>query len=182
MAMLTHRHNLLGLLLVISLVAFVWEKDKPSQQIVEPVKTPPGPSHKQASSSAQSSTGDSRSDGDLPDTPQHRPAKSIEKDPFGVRTWYVPPPPMPAPPEPAPITATAPALPFHFVGTLIMDDGRKYIQLAKVSTSSGTAQFLVTKGEMIDEKYRVEDIEGDKIVFVYVPLDTRQILMIPAVQ
>lgn len=72
-----------------------------------------------------------------------------------------------------PITPTAPALPFVFFGR-IRQNGIETIFLS-IDKRSFTAKL----NDTLDGTYFVNRIEEDKIVFIYLPLKTQQILNIP---
>lgn len=91
-------------------------------------------------------------------------------DLFKGFSWYVPPPPPPAPPPPPPVKPTAPQLPFAYLGQYL-DGNRQLILLAR-----GDRVVTVTIGEVIDGTYKVQDLTGDKLTFVYLPLATSQTL------
>jgi hypothetical protein len=99
-----------------------------------------------------------------------------EGNPFGVRSWMpaAPPPVAAAAPAPAP-APTAPPLPFTFAGKLEVAPGKWVVYLAK-----GEQSYAVSKGDTFDGNYRFEGIEDGKLVFVYLPLTTRQLLPIGA--
>ena len=91
-------------------------------------------------------------------------------NPFGAKSWYVPPPPAPALPPPKP---TAPPLPFAYVGKLEEEGNRWSVYLSK-----GEQFFVVKKGETFDSVYRLEGVENGNLVILYIPLSTRQFLPI----
>lgn len=73
----------------------------------------------------------------------------------------------------------APPLPFRYVGKLI-EDGRLQVFLSR-----GEDSFSVSpagkRGQKLDHDYRVDQVSETKIVFTYLPLKTKQVLDIPAV-
>lgn len=103
-----------------------------------------------------------------------------EPNPFSVKSWYAPPPPPPLPtaavlpPLPPPIP-TAPPLPFSYVGKFQQQVGKWVIYLAK-----GDQTYAVSPGDAFDNVYRFEGIENDKLVIQYLPLSTKQFLLIGA--
>jgi hypothetical protein len=100
-----------------------------------------------------------------------RPQMEVgDLNPFGAKSWYVPPPPPPPEPLPKP---TAPPLPFTYVGKLQEDDGHWVIYLVK-----GDQSYAVSKGETFDSVYRLEGIENGNLVIQYLPLSIKQILAI----
>ncbi len=90
------------------------------------------------------------------------------------------PPPAPvvvAPPPPlveAPPAPVAPRLPFAYLGQMRKGD-RVLIYLLK------NQELLITEpGATLDKDYRIEGISETAVSFVYLPLDTKQVLRIPA--
>jgi hypothetical protein len=76
----------------------------------------------------------------------------------------------PAPPAPPP---SAPPLPFTYFGRLAGPTGATSIFIA-----NGSALLPVKAGDIVDGRYRVEQVSDDEIVFVYLPLGLRQTLRI----
>ena len=106
---------------------------------------------------------------------EQRRQSAPAKDVFQSKSWYVPPPPpkpVPPPPPPPPPPPTAPALPFQFVGKL--DDGGPI----KVFLQRGNRVITAGVGDVIDNTYRVESITDTQMVFIYLPLDIRQVLSV----
>jgi hypothetical protein len=99
-----------------------------------------------------------------------------QKDPISVQSWQPPPPPPPpapvakAPEAPPPV---APTLPFSFVGTLNQDQGKTQVFLA-----NGDQLLIVSPGDVIDGRYRLDSIAATGAVFTYLPLNERQELTI----
>jgi hypothetical protein len=91
---------------------------------------------------------------------------------FGAKSWYVPPPAPPhavvAPPPP-----TAPPLPFAYLGRFQENGAAAVILLTR-----GERLYLVNVGDVIDETYRVETLTPSEVVFIYLPMDQRQVLRI----
>ena len=119
-----------------------------------------------------------------------RMAAKVLLDPFAPLA--VAPPPLPRP-EPAPIVTapTAPPLPFKYMGRL--DQPKKFLNgLANPKTTQGAQDtlntvvylargeeaFSVSAGESVDANYRFVGIEGENLVFMYLPLSQRQTLPI----
>jgi hypothetical protein len=155
-------------LLALSIAAAAWVTEFPvnaSDDIIALVAERPAATHKEAVK--------------LP--VDDKPALSMDKlqrpqmevgdlNPFGAKSWYVPPPPPPPEPLPKP---TAPPLPFTYVGKLQEDDGHWVIYLVK-----GDQSYAVSKGETFDSVYRLEGIENGNLVIQYLPLSIKQILAI----
>jgi hypothetical protein len=98
-----------------------------------------------------------------------------QNDPFSVQSWLPPPPPPPPVavakvPEAPPV---APPLRFSYVGTLNRDQGKTQVFLA-----NGDQLLIVSPGDVIDGRYRLESIAATGAVFTYLPLNERQELTI----
>jgi hypothetical protein len=81
-------------------------------------------------------------------------------------------PAMPDVPPPKPV---APPLPFKFMGRLI-DKGT-----TTVFVSHNGQSLNLKQGDKAADLYRVEQITASEVVFLYEPLDERQVLAIGAV-
>ncbi|MNR57384.1 hypothetical protein D3C85_1781530 [compost metagenome] len=67
---------------------------------------------------------------------------------------------------------TAPALPFQFVGRLDdRDDQQVFLQ-------SGEKLYVVRRGDVIDDLYRIEQISATELSLVYLPLHLSQTLSV----
>lgn len=87
-----------------------------------------------------------------------------------------PPPPVmvEAPPPPPPPPPTAPVLPFSVVGGI---SGQQIAEGRPVAFLRQRDEVLVVRpGDEIDQTYRVDSITPEKIEFIYLPLQQRQIL------
>lgn len=73
-----------------------------------------------------------------------------------------------------PETPVAPPLPFTYLGRLI-DGGNTTVFVAR-----GQEHYTLEAGMKIDASYRVERIADGRVTFVYVPLGTRQTLVVPS--
>lgn len=94
---------------------------------------------------------------------------------FARHSWYVappapPPPPPPAPPPPPP-EPTAPPLPYTFVGSYAPAGDRPVFFLAR-----GDRVIDAHVGDRLDGVYQFESAVDGQLVFVYLPLNTRQSL------
>jgi hypothetical protein len=90
---------------------------------------------------------------------------------FIAMSWYVPPPPPPPPPPPVPVPPpppTAPPMPFSFLGRYV-EGGKLTILLVK-----GDRVYTVSEGEVIDNTYRVERLNGGEVELTYLPLNIKQ--------
>lgn len=106
----------------------------------------------------------------------HRAAQErAALDVFAAHSWQPPPPPPPPPPEivqpPPPPPPAAPPLPFTFLGTFETADGQPVFYLAE-----GDRVHAVSKGEVVNDRYRIEAVEADAMVLLYLPLKIRQTL------
>lgn len=100
-------------------------------------------------------------------------------DLFAVRDWTPPRPVAAAPPPPVavyrpppPPAPTAPALPFAYLGKLEQAD------VTRVFLTRGDSLFSVGEGDVIENTYRVEQIEERSMSFRYLPLDLVQKLAV----
>jgi hypothetical protein len=93
-------------------------------------------------------------------------------DPFARRSFG---PQQAANAPSAPAKPTAPPLPFRYVGKAI-EDGKLAVFLQR-----GEDSYSVQKAQKLDNEYRVDKVSETKIVFTYLPLKTKQVLDIPAV-
>jgi hypothetical protein len=103
----------------------------------------------------------------------HEPAESdmVASTAFSAMSWYVPPPPPPPPPPPKPVPPpppTAPPMPFSFLGRY-MEGQKLTILLVR-----GDRMYTVAEGEVIDNTYRVERLNGEQVELTYLPLNIKQ--------
>ena len=96
-------------------------------------------------------------------------------DLFAARSWKPTPVPGSVVEQPVVVTSevqvpTAPPLPFQFVGRL---DDRSDLQ---VFLQSGEKIYVVRKGDVIDETWRIERISDEELSLVYLPLHLAQTL------
>lgn len=104
----------------------------------------------------------------FPEPPASDDAEPAEQgiDPFRTKSWYVaPPPPPPAKPK-------APPLPFLYLGKL--DEGGEI----RVFLNYQGRHLIARVGDVINDTYRVEDIAGGRMSFLYQPLEEIQVLAI----
>jgi hypothetical protein len=96
-------------------------------------------------------------------------------------------PPRPKPPEPTNVVEVpkAPALPFQYMGKLV--DTESSVNSGGASSSAtltkivvylvrGNETFSVSPGDAIDANYEFVGLEGETLVFKYIPLSERQTL------
>jgi len=112
-----------------------------------------------------------------------READAAAVDLFARRSWAPPPPPppKPAPPPPPPPPAPpppppkAPPLPFTFVGFIETDGGGPKVLLAL-----GDELIVARRGdELAGRRYRLANVTGSALEFVYLPLQQAQSLQLP---
>lgn len=109
----------------------------------------------------------------------------VTTDPFAPLAVIEPP--RPKPPEPTKVVEVpkAPALPFQYMGKLI--DSESSVNSGGASTSvtltkvvvylvRGNETFSVSPGDAIDTNYEFVGLEGETLVFKYIPLSERQTL------
>lgn len=90
---------------------------------------------------------------------------------FAQRSWYVPPPPEPVRvvPPPPPPEPTAPPFPYAFIGSYAPQGDPPVFFLSR-----GDRVIDVRVGDALDGVYRFESATSGQLVFVYLPLNTRQ--------
>lgn len=92
---------------------------------------------------------------------------------FSKGSWFVPPPPpkpMPVVAPPPPPPPKAPALPYVFLGKYSEGD------LQLVILSRGNRVVTASKGDVLENIYRIDRIEANNVIFTYLPLNTSQTL------
>jgi hypothetical protein len=107
---------------------------------------------------------------------EHKPG-----DALGTRHWE-PPPPRPSAAQQAAAAAAAvpvpppppqaPPLPFRYVGMLGEEQEHTTVFLEKQDQG-----YAVKPGDVIDGTYRVEETAEGRVVFTYLPLEQRQVLV-----
>lgn len=114
-----------------------------------------------------------------PDKAQPVPVSLPQADLFAPHSWYVAPV-MPTPAAPpsqsrtvvAPLAPQAPPLPFRFIGRL---EDQQHLQ---VFLLKGEQLYTVRVGDVIEDTYRVEQIEQAKMLLTYLPLRISQSLAV----
>lgn len=118
------------------------------------------------------------SDADLDLAKLERPSKdelaSASADPFSRRS-FEPAQPAKAAAKAAPAKPSAPELPFTYLGKVI-EDGKLEVFLGR-----GDDSYSVAAGRKIGTEYRVDKVTETSVTFTYLPLKTKQVLDIPAV-
>lgn len=97
--------------------------------------------------------------------------REAEQDIFTGKSWLPPPPPPLLSPSAPPAAPVAPPLPFKFLGKFQEEAGRTLVYLQE-----GENLRTAGAGDVIEGKYRVESVEGNQVVFTYLPLNTKQTL------
>jgi len=95
---------------------------------------------------------------------------------FAQHSWVVLkpvklPPPAPPAPEPPPPPPQAPPLPYTFVGSFTPEGDRPVFFL-----SQRDRMISAHVGDQLDGVYQIESAGGGQLVFVYLPLNIRQVL------
>jgi hypothetical protein len=118
------------------------------------------------------------SDADLDLAALERPAKQAPEaagaDPF-ARPHFDEPAPAPAHRNDEPQKAGPPPLPFTYLGKVI-EEGKLQVFLGR-----GEDSYSVARGTRIGKDYRVDKVSESSVTFTYLPLKTKQVLDIPAV-
>lgn len=93
-----------------------------------------------------------------------------------IADLFAPPAAAPAAPAPGESAAppAAPPLPFRYLAKII--DGDR----TAVFLMNGADHYNVQPGQVIDKTYKVERITDTAVTFTYLPLGTRQVLPVPA--
>ncbi len=109
--------------------------------------------------------------------PAHEGTKAPRRDLFASKQWkpaavlatVTEQPVVVAPVEVLPV---APALPFQFVGRLDdRDDQRVFLQ-------AGEKLYVVRRGDVIDDTYRIDQISATELSLVYLPMHLSQTLSV----
>ena len=111
------------------------------------------------------------------------------KDIFSPRSWLPPPPPPPPPappapplpapppavpvPAPPPVIPVAPPVPFTFVGAL-EEKGSTF----RVFLSKGDQLLVAKVNDVLEGRYRIEQITESAVTLTYLPLNQKQIMTI----
>ena len=102
--------------------------------------------------------------------PAPQAATSVS-DPFAAPQPAAPPA---SPQHATPQAPTVPPLPFRYLGRA-MEEGRTAVFL-----EHGNANYSVAQGERAGRDYQVEQITDAAVTFTYLPLGSRQTLVVPA--
>lgn len=103
-----------------------------------------------------------------------RPRREIDAkiDAFAAKSWYVPPPP-PKPEFKPPPKPSAPPLPFTYMGQFQEESGKPIVYLV-----NNDRVYIARKDDVIDNIYRVDEVNEQSITFTYLPMSTKQTLTI----
>jgi hypothetical protein len=171
------RRLFLFVCLALTLGATVWaskEDGHAAENVVLPVSTSDRDTTAQPRQEITDKRPDQQPSGLELDKLQRARMAVNNQNPFGAKSWYVPPPPPPSSSAtPEVVVPTAPPLPFIYQGKLEEDPGRWAIYLLK-----GEQLFVVHKGEVFDNTYRLVGIENGNLVIQYMPLSVKQRLPI----
>lgn len=100
-----------------------------------------------------------------------------EKDAFSPHSWLPPPPPAPPAAKPLPPAAPAkpvpPPLPFVFFGTL---DEKGTTQ--RVFLTKGDQLLVVKANDVVEGRYRIDQITESSVELTYLPLNQKQTISI----
>lgn len=136
---------------------------------------PDGPAGPPAGESPAPARTSAATGGSKASTPPGLPARAAAAEEFvnvfASHSWYVPPPPRPAPPPAAAPRPTAPPLPFTFLGSYVEAGAAQVYYLVK-----GDRVYDVKIGDVVDNTYRIEAVEGESLVLTFLPLNQRQTL------
>ncbi|MCA3142762.1 MAG: hypothetical protein ING80_11175 [Rhodocyclaceae bacterium] len=107
-----------------------------------------------------------------------RRVERAARDAFAPRDWEPPAPRLTAAQQAtsaaaaAPPPPQAPPLPFRYVGMLGEEDEQVTVFLERQDKG-----YAVKPGDLIDGEYRVEETGEGRVVFTYLPLAQRQVLV-----
>lgn len=166
------RRSVLFVALVASLGAAFWTHWNEGQSLQDDVVQAVSPVQSRATDATTENLGLTNaaalvSSSDFPE----RGAIKVSADPFSPLA--IAPIAAPVPVIVAAVAApppSAPALPFQYVGKL--EQSLKTV----VYLNRGADSYSVLPGDNIDANYRFVGIEGDNLVFLYLPLSQRQTL------
>ena len=164
------RWTILGTALALTLAAVKWAA---SDEEIAP---------RPAQSSGARAPGDAQADSaeaiprlDL-DRLRRAPHEAPRADPFAQKRWTVAAVPAPRPAPPPPRAPQAPPLPFTYFGKAV-EGGKVTVFLTK-----GENSYVARPGVTLDGSYRVEHVDERKVIFTYLPLGTRQELVLGPAQ
>lgn len=145
--------------LPLAMAGFAYARDSVAVKSAQPTNKPPA----RAPSNVSSGVG---ANFDLTRLNRKKPSAG-SVDLFSPRTVKR------APPSPLqPTTPSAPPLPFRFMGKLVDGDA------VTLFLAIGNQDYSVSLNDVLNNTYRVDQINADSAVFTYLPLNTRQTLHI----
>ena len=144
------RKTLLGLALVATIAATLWEvpATPDSEPVAAPARARPAVVATEAPASAPPGL--------------RAPFTASTGNLFAVRSWLPPAPPPAKPPAPQ-----APALPFKYLGKMI--EGNEVVAFV----GQGALTHLMRKGSVVRD-YKVEEVTDTEMLLVYLPLNEKQ--------
>lgn len=92
-------------------------------------------------------------------------------DLFAPTTWTPPVVAVPAAPPPPPPAPVAPPLPFQLAGAVETENAKTVYYLVQ-----GDQSYPVSVGDTFAGQYRLESVEANRLVIVYLPLQQKQYL------
>jgi hypothetical protein len=170
----SQRRIVLGVALLASLVATRWvgsqeeaSSEKPRGKPVEPAQViPPSASPRSSPADAQSAAPEAL----IVEKLNRAKSAATADNLFESNAWQPPPKPLAKPPPPPP--PTPPALPFSYFGKM-SDDGQTIVFLNAADRS-----YAVRIGDVLDGRYKIDDIKERTMVLTYLPLQQQQTLNI----
>jgi hypothetical protein len=166
------RRIAIGLALVGSLAATGWVASQDEPATAKPrARAPETEQARPAAAAARSRTmaaPSASTPGLTLDKLNRAKAEASADDLFETHTWQPPPPlpPKPAPPPPP----VPPALPFAYIGKM-SEDGQTIVFLDAADRS-----YAARIGDVLNGRYKVDDIKGRTLVLTYLPLKQQQTL------
>lgn len=167
------RRSLLGVVLLASLAATRWVASQDAQ--TQAVNAPYAQSPQQIAARAREPVARAHA----PAEPERLELEKLHRaapapphaDVFAASGWEEPRPRVSAPPAPPP-APTAPPLPFKYFGRM-SEAGSVTVFL-----TSADRNHAVRVGDVLDGRYRIENISESTLVVTYLPLQQQQTLQI----
>lgn len=143
--------------LPLALTAFASARDSAAVKSAQPKSKPPARAPSNVSSGAGANLDLTRLN--------RKKSSAGSVDLFPSRSIY----PV-SPRQPQPAAPSVPPLPFRFIGKLV--DGDSVTLFLEI----GNQDYSVSLNDVLNNTYRVDQINEDSAVFTYLPLDTQQTL------
>ena len=156
------RHVVMGLALVLTVIASVWDGPWPGTQGADKVAVDRPLQRRPAPDSVVARAADT-ANANVP-APAGERLHQSKANPFAVHSWLPPVVKVKAPPPPPP---RAPPLPFAYIGK--MQDGAAVTAFV----TQGGRSHVLHSGDTLSG-YRVESITPTDMTFVYLPLNEKQ--------